>query len=297
MFDDSSDKLPLNRALLWIFLSVVLTCGTALMGWLYYLHLKELRLHDPQYRIIAIVQASPQKEVLKIVYLAECLQLSLDKPVNIYQFDTKKAEQQLLASPLIKEAQVKKIRPGTLYIDYNVRVPVAYLGDYTNTALDTEGYLFPFSPFFTPKKLPTFYLGLEHLEKGWGSCLGNDERLQLAFDVLSKMKERQLNINQIDVSRAFADSYGQKQVIITLEEINERLYQGKVVSFVEPYILRLNTEDYEQNLANYSALKDYFSKQWLECLPSGIKKDKQTVLKPMIIDLRIPQLAFIKKET
>ena len=89
-------------------------------------------------------------------------------------------------SPLIKKASIKKIPPGTLYIEYQMRVPLAYLGDYTNTALDEEGYLFPFSPFFTPKKLPIIYLGLQQDDAQWGMTLKQDQRLQLAFDLLKK---------------------------------------------------------------------------------------------------------------
>lgn len=260
------------------------------MGWLYYLHIKELRLHDSQYQVIAIVQACPQKEALKTVYLAELLNLSVDKPINLYQFDTKKGEQRLMSSPLIKQAIIKKIRPGTLYIDYTIRLPVAYLGDYTNTALDEEGYIFPFSPFFTPKKLPAFYLGLRKVEKEWGACLGKNEGLRLAFEVLRKMQEKALNVTEIDVSRAFADSYGQRQIVVTLEEGREFIQKGKLVSVTHSYILRFNTEDYQQNLANFLVLKDYLNaKAQSESSPISSKNKK-----PMMIDLRIPHLAFIK---
>ncbi len=268
----------------------------SLMVWLYYLHLKELHSCNDQYRLIAIIQDCSQKESLKTVYLAEWLNLSLDKPINLYQFDTKVAEQRLLASPLIKKTSVKKILPGTLYIHYHIRVPIAYLGDYTNTAFDTEGTLFPFSPFFTPKKLPVIYIGLDRLEKGWGACLLNDKRLQLAFNILEKMQAKAMDVTQIDVSRAFADSYGQRQIVIIVEECLEREHQGKSISAIQPYILRLNVEDYLQNLANYLILRDHLAQESIkQILGMEIVQDERLILKPSVIDLRIPHLAFIKK--
>ncbi len=41
-----------------------------------------------------------------------------------------------------------------------MRTPYAYIGEFANTAIDKEGYLFPFRPFFTPKNLPILYIGL-----------------------------------------------------------------------------------------------------------------------------------------
>jgi cell division septal protein FtsQ len=271
------EKIPLNRALLWIFLCTLLISGTAAMGWLYYLHLKKLRLHDPQYQIVAIVQTSSQKEVLKTAYLAELLGLSIDQPSNLYQLDSKAAVKRLKSSPLIKEATIHKIRPGTLYINYDMRVPSVYLGDYTNTALDKEGTLLPFSPFFTPKRIPILYLGLKKEEKQWGDSLKEDERHQLAFTVFQYVQavcDKQLFLKQIDVSKAFAESYGQRQLILILEDHAE-----SPTIKMKTYVLRLDVEDYQKNLARFLAIRPMLN-------PSAVT----------IIDLRIPYLAFIKEE-
>ena len=66
---------------------------------------------DPAYTIRAIIQTGPQKEALKTVYLAELMGLSFDQPKNLYLFDEKKAEHNLLNSPLIESAKVKKKKP------------------------------------------------------------------------------------------------------------------------------------------------------------------------------------------
>ena len=98
----TTTKMPFSRSLIWILVSTLLISGSAFMGWLYFLHVKERRLHDDQYRIVAIIQSTPQADALKTLYLAELLGLSLDRPINLYQFNAKEAAQTLLSHPLIK---------------------------------------------------------------------------------------------------------------------------------------------------------------------------------------------------
>ncbi len=222
----ADDKIPVSRALVRILVSTLLISGTAFMGWLYYLHIKNYRLSAEQYHIVAIIQSTPQTETLKTVYLAELLNLSLDKPVNLFRFSIKEAERQLLSSPLIQIATIKKILPGTLYIDYEMRVPVAYLGDYANTALDEEGSLFPYHPFFTPKRLPTLYFGLDQEQITWGSSLQGQTSFELAFAILQYLRQpgkegfqERYYIKQLDLSQSQADSYGQRQIVVILEEL------------------------------------------------------------------------------
>lgn len=272
----AEEKMPLGHALLWILFSTLLISGSAFMGWLYFLHLKERRLNDDQYKIVAIIQKSSQKETLKVVYLAELLGLSIDQPINLYQFDVEEGERKLLASPLIKSATIKKIRPGTLFIDYQIRTPTAYLANYSNTAIDEEGVLFPFRPFFTPKKLPYFYFDL-NAEMRWGESLAGRRDLNLAFNVMKatrSLRLYQLDTSLIDVSQALLDNFGKRQIVVVLEENDGR--EEKTFTY-----LRLNPEHYNQNLENYRTYR-----QLGEAKVARGKK---------VIDLRIPQLAFIKQ--
>lgn len=277
------DKLPFSRALLWILLPTLLVSGSALMGWLYFQSVRERRLHDDQYRIVAILQSTPQVEALRTVYLAELLNLSFDRPINLYQFNTKEAVQTLLKHPLIKQAEIKKILPGTLYIHYQTRIPLVYLSDYSNTAIDEEGYLFPHQPFFTPKHLPKLYLGLEKEGCSWGTCLKEVSTLQFAFRVLesfNQILEKSFYLKQLDVSQAQADSYGQRQIVLMLEPRVE-----SEISFLKSIYLRLSSDHYAQDLANFLHLfSDFLDKRkWIN------KKDQE-----LTIDLRIAHLAFIK---
>jgi hypothetical protein len=270
----SEKKIPISHALLWIFFSTLLISGSAFMGWLYFLHLKDRRLNDSQYQIVAIIQKTSQKESLKTMYLAELLGLSLDQPVNLYRFDSEEGEKKLKSSPLIKQASIKKIRPGTLFIDYRMRSPVAYLENYSNTAVDEEGYLFPFRPFFTPKNLPAFYLDLDK-QLRWGDSLGNALNLNLAFNVLRSLEKLRLyhvQIKRIDVSQAFEDSFGKRQIVAVLETNDGTREKGHL------NFLRLNPDHFHQNLVNYETL---------------CRNNKTSGIK--VIDLRISRLAFIKE--
>ncbi|MBA3722746.1 MAG: FtsQ-type POTRA domain-containing protein [Parachlamydiaceae bacterium] len=309
---DKSDKIPLSRALLWIFLSTLMVSGLAWLSWLYYLQLNETRIVDDQYQIVAIVQSSSHHENLKTVYLAELLNLAVDKPQNLFNFDLNRAHKRLMASPLIKNATIKKIRPGTIFVEYSMRMPYAFLGDYTNTAVDWDGYLFPFTPFFTPKKLPIIYLGLEGMDKKWGQSIYEDEGFQLALNVIEGINElfayEPILLKQIDVSQAFADSYGQKQIVIIIEDVFDQVKNGRTEPITKTYLLRLNTEKYMQNLANYLMLRGYISNKLKEvdALAENVSVDMEVKngvgeivkpKKPSIIDLRISHLAFLKDES
>ena len=140
-----------SAALFYIFLSIVCVSGSSLLTWLYYQHMEEAQKRDPSNTILALVQTTPEPESLPTVYLAELLGLSVDHPTNLYAFKGKEAEQKLMRSPLIKEAAVRKIRPGTIHVDYRLRTPAAFLADYTNTVIDEKELFFLTSLFFQIK--------------------------------------------------------------------------------------------------------------------------------------------------
>lgn len=294
-------KVPLKEALFWILLPTLLISGTATMGLLYFQHIKEMHMHDDAYRIVAMMQTAPENEGLKTVYLAELLDLSIDRPSNLYRFNTKEARRKLLSSSLIKDARIKKIRPGTLYVDYTMRKPVAFLTDYANTVIDRERYMFPYKPFFAPKRLPEIYLGLplqeERAKDGpWGVSL-EGLQVELAFSLLdyleTKLCRSTCYLKRIDVSKAYALSCGQRQIVLILEDRIEHTVNGKTTLYLLPRILRLNTDNYLQGLANYIVLNTHLLQQEQLLLMPNAQPMVRLPLK--IIDLRLPQLAFISK--
>lgn len=210
-----------------------------------------------------IIQTGPQKEALNTIYLAELMHISADRPVLLSEFNLKLAKYNLLQSPVIKDAFIKIISPDTLYIDYTIRQPVARLADFENVAFDSEYIPFPIFPFFTPKNLLQIYLGVDEIV--WNKPLPV-QKTKLALDIVNLLTKTPLNVKCIDVSKAFEDNLGTKEIILTLEEHNRLKY------------LRLTPKNINQEIGNYLELRG----QLASC--------EQT------IDLRIPQIAFIHDE-
>lgn len=282
----------MRQALFCLIGSTCFTLSVSVGGYLIWGHYRNERLSNEKYRITFIIQTGPEKEALKTSYLAELLGLSADHPTQLYALDLKKAEAKLLSSPLIANAKVKRIPPSTLYIDYEVRKPIAWLADYKNTAIDQNGYLFPVAPFFSPKHLPEIYLGLPS-SPNWQV---KGPQFQLAYQILQFLEtapwKEGLRIKRIDVSNAFAPSLGQREVVLFTEEELSIRQEVREIVCIFPKVLRLAPREYTQQLNNFFALRrtmiDDYRRQTATLKEGGR-------FAPRIIDLRIPQLAFVEK--
>lgn len=288
-------------------MSICLISGTCLLGLLYFQHIRDHRRHDPKYHIVALVQTSSDKEGLKTAFLAELLELSIDNPKNLYAFSAKDAQTKLLNFPVIKRAKVNKIKPGIIWVDYSLRKPIAYLADYSNTFIDAETVPFPVKPFFTPKRLPEIFLGLsddvsideDNADRNfhWGLPIQN-KKSHLAFTIMEAVNRycctELTYLSRIDVSKAFAQSYGQRQIVVILEDLLEKEVNGQPILSVHPKILRLSTDKYLDQLKNYTALQVYLRQH-----DSSSSADPASLThqpSPIVVDLRLPDLAFISKE-
>jgi hypothetical protein len=259
-----------------IILSILLVSGSAWGCWGIYFYYGNARSYNPKYHILAILQTGPEKEALRTNFLAELLHLSVDRPVNLYQFPLNRGEEALLSFPLIKKASLKRIPPGTLYIDYEIRKPIVFLGDFTNTAMDEEGYLLPFKPFYSPKNLPELVLGLHGETSRWGEKVQSEE-VQLAFDirkVFSQVLEG-MALLKIDVSRMKAPSLGERQVIVVLEKL---LSSDSESGRSSKWTLILHPDTYRDGLMRFKA----FTKA----------RDAEKV-DSWVLDLRLENLGFL----
>ena len=247
--------MNIRTALVWIVGSLLIIPGAVYKG------VRSFLSHDfsPSY-ICRIVQTGPQREALQTSYLAELMQLSADRPVTFDQFDAVLAQKRLQLSPVVKEVKMKVIKPDTVYVDYTVRQPVASLYDFENVALDEEGIPFPIMPFFSPKKLPEIYLGIQAL--AWGRPLQHDQ-LEKALTYLKMMQDLSLHVKRLDMTQAKLPSLGRREIVVILEENGFSKY------------LRLTPRNFAQEIGNYLELRS--------TLP----------LESQVIDLRIPRLAFI----
>ena len=298
--------MVIKKVLLYIGGSIVFTSTLFFVGKNYWVETKEKKVQDPQYTIRALIQTGPEREALQTAYLAELLGLSVDHPKNLYAFDLKEGQKKLKNSPLIASAKLKRMAPNALYIEYEARKPIALLGDYVNTAIDKEGYLFPMAPFFSPKELPEIFLGVPPFgqegdgfnRKGgkWNEPLTN-KYLSLAFEVLHFLEgspwREGLRVKRIDVSSAFAPSLGQREIVLFTEEelVLNRGGEAKVCIF--PKMLRLSPREYTSQMMNFLSLRKKMMEDYSKQL-EGAALPESGRFSFRIIDLRIPHLAFVE---
>lgn len=263
------DKYSLSMAILYILLSTFLISGSAGLGIFFYQHLNKQKKKDSKYNIIAIVQSAIGSENIKTAYLSEILDLSIDKPKNLFAFSLQDAEKKLSNFPLIKSASINKLSPGTLFISYTIRSPRAYLGDFSNTAISEDGMLIPFKPFFSPKKLPIIFFGFDIFEnksKIWGTYI-DEQRFQVACSILKAFETvPNLHIEHIDLSRMTSESYGKREIIVAL---SNKLQTNKNL------VIRLNAEKYLNSICLFKSLKFLLEEY------------------PKVIDLRLDHLGLI----
>ncbi|MGR3973377.1 MAG: hypothetical protein QRY72_02215 [Candidatus Rhabdochlamydia sp.] len=251
-------RLGLATALTWIVGSMLIVPGTVYNG---YCLLKSSSFFA-HHTICRIIQTTPQYERLSTSYLAYLMNLSADQPTKARQFNLSLAKTRLEASPVIKQAHVALIQQDTVYIDYTIRHPIAWIEDYENMAVGEDRVLFPIAPFFSPKKLPRIYLGLSPEDALWGKKI-DSYQLELAFQCLKTLDLLELHVQKIDVSKALFPSLGQREIVVILEEEKHER------------ILRLTPKDFAQEMGNYLELR-----QTLDAAS-------------IVVDLRIPQVAFI----
>ena len=263
---NTGPKYDWKKVTLWVTLSCFSISGSATACYLFYRYTQHAQVAYASCEIRAIVQTSPQTRLkytsLQTAYLAEILGLSVDHPIKLGEFDLDIAKKRLLATHAILDVRLKKMKPDVLFIQYSMRAPFAFLEDYTNTALDEEGTLFPYAPFYPPRHLPRIYLGEKRPLDPWGTTIEKN-LFDLAQNLMTTLGYE--NIERVDLSRAEADSSGQREIIILLKE---------------GALIRLSPKNYGQQLLNYSILKRNFTNE----------------VQGTIIDLRIPEVAYIQKQ-
>ncbi len=244
----TKNKLPLSKALFYIFLSVMVISGVPTFIWSSYRYHQKERNNNPKFALTNFVQTGPIKEALKSEHLEELLGLSLDRPQNLFAFDLDKAKAKLLQSGVIKDATLSIEQPNTLVIDYTAREPMAYISDYTNLVVDQDGTLFPLAPYYTPKLLPKIYLGIKMEHIAYGKL--EDEKFQVAKGILTffkKLDMKSQTVQKIDVSGIRAESIGKQEIVVMLtEELGKKRYLR---------YLRLSPESYLDEIEHYLTLK------------------------------------------
>jgi cell division septal protein FtsQ len=274
------------QSLFWIVISALVSSGGAFLAYQSFESHKIKQLNSPEFFIKGIYQTGTKKEAIPTQILSELIGLSCDKPTHIYQFDTKKAEAKLKAFPFIKQAKITKKKPDALYIDYSIREPIAVVKDYSDLAVDEEGVLFSYKQFFSPQSLIEIYLGGNFQDKK-----DVDKRKQLALSTLQllnkKFENTLLSIKKIDVSNAYLESFGKRELVVLIDDKEEETFF--------PYYLRMSLFEPEKQLTNFLVLRKELSKQ--HKLWKKLSKSSQDKPKPKVIDLRMQGMALIEEES
>ncbi|MFA6119409.1 MAG: FtsQ-type POTRA domain-containing protein [Parachlamydiales bacterium] len=285
--------LKLSQAIFWILASTFVISGFSYFTFFQYKKMQKKRCLMSSYNIKTISQ-SVNDNNLDVNYLAEIMNLSLDRPTNLFVFDEMDAKEKLLKNPLIKTAEIKKIKPNCVFVDYEIRKPIALLYDFDNFAIDEDGNIFPYEPFFKDNDLSKIYLGLESLEK-----LKKVESKEacLALDMLKKLQEsgfsKLVKIVSLDTSRSQLQSYGQREILLEIEEDLIVKQKEKEIHLIFPKILRLMENNYLQQIGNYISLREKIMRDYESQFKQIRIDDSEIKFKPKTIDLRISKLAFI----
>lgn len=278
-------NLTFQSALGWIIGSALLVNGSA------YLILKRLTKSEDKTPLKVLVQTGPQREALQTAYLAQLMGLSADRPTSSGKFDSSKAAASLCSCPVVKEAKVRLLRPGVLYVDYTVRQPIALLADYENTALDMEGRAFPLSPFYPPKNLPEIYLGLKG-ELDWNMTV-KGKSFDLACALMRVLESSEIPelffVRRIDVSHAEEKSLGKREIVLVAEEV----IVTKEGRWIFPRYIRLSPKDYAQALGNYLKFRTKLLEAERQALPP-VRTGQTLMYCPYkVIDLRLDKMGFV----
>lgn len=255
-----------KQIILWTFLVSSAALSTTGIGYVLYCYTKNRVSQSAQSALQAIVHTTPQTKtehvLLQTTFFAEILDLSKDQPTLLGEFNLELAKKKLLSTHFIQDVWLKKMKPDVLFLQYTVRVPIAFLEDYTNVAIDQTGFLFPHTPYYSPRHLPKIFLGEKNPNKPWGEKL--DGNLVGVLDTIFSLIGSE-NIQRVDLSNIDAASAGKRGITLIL---NDGL------------IVRLTTKRYTEELVHYSLLKRTL-----------LKKEPYAV-----VDLRIPDVAYLKKK-
>lgn len=286
------EKLTLPKALFWIFFSTLIISGTNFCIFSLIIKHQKNKFVSKKYQIKAIAQ-NQNEIILDANYLAELLDLSSNKPTNIFLFDEKIAKEKLERNPLVKNIEVKKFKPDCVYLNYTLRKPIAYLYDFENTAIDEEGYIFPVEPFYPQMDLCKLYLNIKF--DGYKKL--DSKKALYALDIFNKLKDsgfaNLVKIKVLDTSRLEHKSYGQKELVLFIEEEIKVSRNQKDVVVIFPMILRLALNNYLEQIGNYISLRSRILKDYENQIKNVEFENEIVKFKPKTVDLRLSKLAFI----
>lgn len=191
-------------------------------------------------RLTTLIQKTPTIQTLSPRFFSNYLGLNpCGKNIDIRKLDITKINKKLKQFPIFKNIHAEFTKDKELLLSYHLRNPCYLLKDYSNCAIDEEGYVIPLNPYYSPKKLPYLYIGIAELS--WSQSYHIDLAHQVV-DFFINHKIDQLSIAMIDLSRMRSNIKSHHEVIVTVEFLDKVHY------------LRLNPANIEKALTRYVSL-------------------------------------------
>lgn len=190
--------------------------------------------------LTTLIQKTPTVNALSPRFFSNYLGLRPQgRNIAIRKLDIQKINKKLKAFPIFKTIEAEFTKEGQLLVNYHLRNPHFSLKDYTNCGVDEEGFIIPLTSFYTPKKLPQIYLGLEELSftKSHDTQIANQ-----IIDFFRKNRLDQLTVSLIDLSKTNRMLKSHKEVIVIIEFLDKKHY------------LRIHPENVDKALARYISL-------------------------------------------
>lgn len=161
-----------------------------------------------------LIQKTPSLNSLSPRFFSDYLSLRpKGNYLKIDKLDIGKINSKLESFPIFKKVEAVFSHQGQLEIYYELRTPYAYLKDFSQLALDQEGYVIPANLFFSPKKLPFVYLGLHSIT--WNSS--HDMTLvKQIIDAIAPFENQTLKLELIDVSLLSHKLASHREVVVTV---------------------------------------------------------------------------------
>lgn len=221
--------------------------------------------------VLYFLPLNPQLHTLSIEAKGQKIALtSLEKSLNyrgekFFQFSVKKAKREISKIRAIKSFTLKKKFPGTLYLCYEARFPIALIGNFENRAFDAEGVIFPLYPYFVPMHLPEVYFDLK------AEDTIDTNLLYLSKKIIEKLTFEPFFISILDLRNVYKKHIGQQEIAL-------HLLEGPQV-----WILRFFCDGWEEKLDLFLKNKDF------------LKAQVSSSAKGYLVDLRLDQLAYISE--
>ena len=245
----------LKRFFLW------LLYGAILLSLLFFLR-SRLSSPTPVGYIAARAEGSFSLPFDVIQYL---LGLSSEEKGDLSKIDIHGLETRLLQCPAMDKAQVRKLFPDTLVIDYALRKPVFQLGGGQNLVLDEEGCVFRRAPYFPALQLPNLYFPHSDTPMGLIQTIVNNKELFLSCVSLCRsLKHLGFHVESIDAEEALAFGLFRREIRV------------KTLIGQRSLFLRLPVKNPTLLLKRLSLILQYFPEY------SGI------------VDLRFPDVAYLE---